>query len=145
MRTSLRRASRRLRQTVARDQAAAGEIEVEKAEDPSARQAPGESFEAVEFARRVAAADDRADRRAGDDVGDEAGLGEGAEDADMSPAAGGAAAEGDAEASRGGSGGFGSGGGRSSSRRRKTALPNIELTSDSRPSPEGVSPPPART
>ena len=52
-----------------------------------------EFLELVELAGRIAAGNDRADRRAGDDVGDDAFALEDPHHADMRPAAGGAAAE----------------------------------------------------
>ena len=86
------------RQAVAADQAAAGEIEVEQAEDAATGEAAGEFLEVVEGPGDIAAADHGADRGAGDDVGVEAGFDQGPNDADMGPAAGGAAAERQADA-----------------------------------------------
>src|ERR1700736_4916447 len=80
-------------QPVAGDEAAAGEIEVEETEDSPAREVAGEGLDAVDSAGRIAAADDRADRGAGDDIRLEAELVERPQDPDMGPAASGAAAE----------------------------------------------------
>src|ERR1700693_3683314 len=82
-----------LAQPVAGDEAAAGEIEVEETEDPPPREVAGEGFDAVESVGSVAAADDRADRGAGDDIRVQAELVERPQDPDMGPAARGAAAE----------------------------------------------------
>ena len=74
-------------QTLAVDEAGAGEVEIEIAEDAAAGQLAGELFQFVEMSGRIAAADDRADRCAGDDVGLDPGFGERLEDTDVSPAA----------------------------------------------------------
>ena len=83
-------------QALSGDQARAGEIEVEKAEDAAAGQAAGEVLERVEPAGDETGAGDGADRGAGDDVGLEAGSDQALQHADMRPAAGRAAAKGDA-------------------------------------------------
>src|ERR1700736_3923481 len=80
-------------QPVAGDEAAAGEIEVEETEDSPAREVAGEGLDAVDSAGRIAAADDRTDRGAGDNIRLEAELVERPQDPDMGPAARGAAAE----------------------------------------------------
>jgi hypothetical protein len=68
-------------------------VEVEEPHDPALGEREREGFEFVELAGGVAAAHHRADRAARDDVGDDPGLREHAQHADMRPAAGGAAAE----------------------------------------------------
>src|SRR5690606_10386814 len=80
-------------QLVAREQAAAAEIDIEQAEDLATSEAAGEGFQVVEESGGVATADQRADRGADDDVRPDADLAEGLEDADVGPAACGAAAE----------------------------------------------------
>src|SRR5258708_4202459 len=82
-----------LAQPVAGDEAAAGEIEVEETEAPPPCEVAGEGFDAVESVGSVAAADDRTDRGAGDDIRLQAELVERPQDPDMGPAARGAAAE----------------------------------------------------
>ena len=74
-------------QSLAVDQARAGEIEIEKAQHLAARQIARKIFQRVELSGHVAAADHGADRCAGDDVGMNAGLVEGAENTDMRPSA----------------------------------------------------------
>ena len=69
------------------DQRGAGEIEIEVAEDAAAGQLAGELFQLVEMTGGMAGADDGADRRSGDDVRLDPGLGESFEDADVGPAA----------------------------------------------------------
>ena len=71
----------------AAEQAVAAEIEVEQAEDAALGQAAGEFLELVELAGEIAAADQRADRGAGDHRDFDAGLVERAQHADMRPAA----------------------------------------------------------
>ena len=93
MATPLRRASQDVVEALAVDQARAGEIEVEEAQHLAAGQVARELLQGIELAGHVAAADDGADRRAGDDVGIDAGLVEGAQDADVRPSAGGTAAK----------------------------------------------------
>ena len=76
------------------DEAAAlAEIEVGQAPDRAAIEGAGEFLKFVESSGRVGAADDRADRRAGDDVGLEARGDQRAQDADMRPTARAAAAQ----------------------------------------------------
>ena len=77
----------------AAEQAVAAEIEVEQAEDAALGQAAGEFLELVELAGEVAAADQRADRGAGDHGDLDAGFVERAQHADMRPAARAAAAQ----------------------------------------------------
>ena len=77
----------------AAEQPVAAEMQVEQAEHAALGQAAGEFLELVELAGEIAAADQRADRGAGDHVDLDAGLVERAQHADMRPAAGGAAAE----------------------------------------------------
>ena len=74
-------------QPLAADEAAAGEGEIEEAEHAAAGQGPGECLEHVEPARGVAAADQRADRRADDDIEPQAHRVEFPQRADMGPAA----------------------------------------------------------
>ena len=82
-----------LRQLHAAEQAVAADMQVEQAEHAALGQAAGEFFEFVELAGEIAAADQRADRGAGDHVDLDAGLVERAQHADMRPAARRAAAE----------------------------------------------------
>src|SRR5262249_20411291 len=56
-------------QALAVDEAGAGEVEVEEAKHLAARQFAGELLERAERACHIAAADDGADRSAGDDIG----------------------------------------------------------------------------
>ena len=77
----------------AAEQAVAAEIEVEQAEDAALGQAAGEFLELVQLAGEIAAADQRADRGAGDHGDFDAGLVERAQHADMRPAASAAAAQ----------------------------------------------------
>ena len=93
MLTDFRRRLQDIRQLLAVDQTGAGEIEVEEAQHPAPRQVAGELFESVQLAGDVAAADHRADRGAGDDVGMDARLVERLKYADVRPAASRAAAE----------------------------------------------------
>ena len=79
------------------DQARAGHIEIEEAEHSAAGEVAGELFQGVEFAGHVATTDHGADRCAGDDVGIDAGLVEGAKHTDVRPSAGGSAAKGQAD------------------------------------------------
>ncbi len=83
-------------QALSGDEARAGEIDVEKAEDAAAGQPAGEVLERVEPAGDEAGAGHGADRGAGDDVGLEPGSDQAFQHADMGPAAGRAAAKGDA-------------------------------------------------
>ena len=80
-------------QAVAVDEAGAGEIEIEKAQHLAPRQLAREPLQRVELAGHVAAADQRADRRSGDDVGLDAGLRQRPQHADMRPSARGAGAQ----------------------------------------------------
>ena len=77
----------------AAEQPVAAEIEVEQAEDAALGQAAREFFQFVELAGEVAAADQRADRGAGDHGDLDAGFVERAQHADMRPAARAAAAQ----------------------------------------------------
>ena len=77
----------RERQLQAAEQAVAAKIEVEQAEDATLGQAAGEFLELVELAGQIAAADQRADRGAGDHADLDAGFVERAQHADMCPAA----------------------------------------------------------
>ena len=82
-----------LAQALAGDEAGAGEIEIQVAEDALARQFAREVLDGIEVAGHIAAADDGADRSARHDVGLDAGLDESLEDANMGPAARRAAAQ----------------------------------------------------
>ena len=84
-------------QPLAADEAAAGEGEVEEAEHAAPGQRAGERLEHLELAGGVATADQRADRRADDDVGLQAQRVEFLKRPDMRPAARRARAEHDAE------------------------------------------------
>jgi hypothetical protein len=75
------------KQLLALDQPAGPEADVEEAKDIAARQAAHPAFERIERARSIGGPDECADRRAADDVGDDAGLHQGAQHADMGPAA----------------------------------------------------------
>src|SRR5262245_30782422 len=66
----------------------ARKIEIEKAQNSPAGQFTGEAFESLQFAGHVAASDHGADRSAGDDIWKDAGLVQGAQHADVRPAAG---------------------------------------------------------
>src|SRR5690606_8257630 len=79
------------------DETRGAKAEIEQAQHAPPRQRTGEVFQRIELARRVAAADERADGGAGDDVGLDARARQGAEDADMRPAAGDAGAQCDAD------------------------------------------------
>jgi hypothetical protein len=68
-------------------------MEVEKADHPALAEAQRESLQLIELARRVAAADDRADGAPGDHVDRDAGPLQDPQDADMRPAPRRAAAE----------------------------------------------------
>ena len=81
------------RQPVAADQAGAAEPDVEIADDAAQRQRARPVFQRVELAGGVAAADQRADRGADDDVGHDAVGEQRPHDADMGKAARRAAAE----------------------------------------------------
>jgi hypothetical protein len=78
---------------VAADQAWAVEADIEVAEDISRLQAARPCFQGIELARRIGAADDRADRRADHDIGDDAMLNQCPDNADMGKSARGAAAQ----------------------------------------------------
>jgi hypothetical protein len=73
------------------NQARAGNVEVEKTKHSAAGQVAGELFQGIELAGHVASTDHGADRGAGDDVGIDAGVVEGAKHTDMRPSAGGTA------------------------------------------------------
>ena len=75
------------------DQTAAGNVDVEQAEDAASGQAAGKGFDSVEDTGDIGASDDSADRGAGDDVGHQSPFVERAQDSDMRPPASGAAAE----------------------------------------------------
>ena len=87
-------------QTLAADEPAAGEGKINEAEHPPPGQRAGESLEHVELAGRVAASDQRADRRADDHVGPDAQRVELLQRADMRPAARRARAEHEADPRR---------------------------------------------
>ena len=70
----------------AAEQAAAAQIEIEQAENAPLGQASGEFLQFVELAGKVAAADQRADRSAGDHRYFDAGLVKRAQHANMGPA-----------------------------------------------------------
>ena len=78
----------------AAEQAVAAQIKVEQAKNASLGQAAGEFFQLVELAGEVAAADKGADGRTGNHRHFDAGFIQCAQDADMGPATGAAAAEG---------------------------------------------------
>ena len=78
-------------QAVAADQPRSADVEIEQPHDPALGERQGEGFELVEARGCIAAADHGADRAAGDHVGDDALALEHAHDADMRPAARGAA------------------------------------------------------
>ena len=84
-------------QPLSRDQARAGEVEVQEPEHPATRQGAGEVLQGIELAGNVATARDGADRGAGDDVGREASLLERFQHPDVRPAARCAAAQGYAD------------------------------------------------
>ena len=84
-------------EAVAADQARSADVEIEQPHDPALGERQGEGFELVEARGCIAAADDGADRAAGDHVGDDALALEDAHDADMRPAARGARPEGEAD------------------------------------------------
>ena len=71
----------------AAEQTAAADREIEKPGDPPHGERAREALEFVELAGEIASADQRADRGAGDHADLDAGFVEGAEDADMRPAA----------------------------------------------------------
>ena len=75
------------------EETAAADGEVQQAGDPAHRQAAGEVFELVQLSGQIAAADQCADGRSGDHSDLHAGFVERAQDTDMGPAAGRAAAE----------------------------------------------------
>ena len=77
----------------AAEQAVAAKMQVEQAEHAPLGQAAGEFLELVELAGEIAAADQRADRGAGDHRHLDAGLVERPQHADMCPAARRTAAE----------------------------------------------------
>ena len=83
-------------QALSGDEARAREIDVEKAEDAAAGEAAGKVLERVEPAGDETGAGHGADRSAGDDVGLKAGSDQAFQHADMRPAAGRAAAKGNA-------------------------------------------------
>ena len=93
MRMSFISDSKQARELAAGEQAAAAEVDVEEAEQLAAGQPPAAVLELVEQPGAVAAADDGAHGRSGDDVGLHAKLVEGAQHADVRPAARGAAAQ----------------------------------------------------
>ena len=75
------------------DEARSREVKVEQPHDAALREREREGFEFVELARSVATPDHRSDGTAGDDVRNDALALENPHDADMRPAAGGAASE----------------------------------------------------
>ncbi len=79
------------------DQARGTEAQVEQGQHAAARQRAGEIFQRIQPVRHEAAADQRPYGCAGHDVGLDAGAGQGAQDADMRPAAGDAGAKGDTD------------------------------------------------
>jgi hypothetical protein len=72
-------------QALAVDQTGSRQIEIKEAKNPATGEAARKVFQGVELAGHVAAADDSADGRAGDDVGIDASFVERPEDADMRP------------------------------------------------------------
>jgi hypothetical protein len=109
------------RQPHAAEQAAAAQMQVEQSENTALREAAGEFFQFVQLAGQIAAADQGADRGAGDHVDLDAGFVERAQDADMGPAAGRAAAERQSDAGLGSRLRFG----RVEARRRLAAVPDV--------------------
>ena len=89
--------SSRSRQPAAADQAGTADADVEIAEDAAQRQGARPDLQLIELAVRIAAADQRAHRGADDDVGNDAVLAQGVDDADMGKAARRAAAEDEAD------------------------------------------------
>src|SRR5690606_11302576 len=82
-----------LRQLHAAEEAAAAEIEVEQAKDAPPRQRARELLQLVELSGEVTAADQRTDRRAGNHADGNFTLFKSAQDPDMRPASGCAAAQ----------------------------------------------------
>ncbi len=82
-------------QPAAADETGAADGEIEQPHHPALGERAGEGLEGVELSGGKAAADDGADRTAGDDVRHDALAGEDLHHADMRPAAGGPAAEGE--------------------------------------------------
>jgi hypothetical protein len=80
-------------ETFAGDQTTAGKGQIHQRENTPTRQRAGEGFNLVETVRRIAAADNGPDRRAGDNVRMHAMRGEFAQDAYMRPATRGAGAQ----------------------------------------------------
>ena len=85
------------RQPAAADQARTADPDVEIAEDAAQRQGTRPDLQLIELAVRIATADQRAHRGADDDVGKDAVLAQGMDDADMGEAARRAAAEDEAD------------------------------------------------
>ena len=81
------------REAAAADQAGTADPDVEIAEDAAQRQGARPALQLIELAVRIATADQRAHRGADDDVGKDAVLAEGMDDADVGEAARRAAAE----------------------------------------------------
>ena len=82
---------------LAAEETAAANGEVEQSSDPPNGEGACEGLEFVEFAGKIAAADERADRRACNHADFDAFLVEGAQHADMRPAAGGATPKGNSD------------------------------------------------
>ena len=93
MMTSLQPRVERVAKPLSGDEPRAGKIEIEKAQNSAPGQSARELFERLEFAGHVAAPDHGADRCARDDVRKDAGLVQGAQHADVRPAAGGPATQ----------------------------------------------------
>ena len=74
-------------EALAVDEAGAGEIEIEVAEDSAARKPAGKALERAQVAASVTGPDHGADRRADDDVGFDTVLGQRPDDTDVRPAA----------------------------------------------------------
>ncbi len=89
-----------LAETLSGDETGAGQIEVEIAEYAPARQLASEVLDFIEMSGDIAAADDRADGRTGDDVGLYAGSEQSPQDADVRPAASGTAPQCQADLAR---------------------------------------------
>ena len=84
----LSRAARKaLAETLPGDEAGAGQVEIEIAEDAPTRELARKIFELVEMTGDIAAADDGADGRSCDDIWPNAGFEQSPEDANMRPAA----------------------------------------------------------
>src|SRR5262249_17914787 len=83
--------------TLPLDQAARRELDVEHCGDVAAPEVPDACLERIEPAGRIRGADEGADRGAAHDLGNDAECGEALDDADVRPAASGAAAEREAD------------------------------------------------